>query len=307
MLSNRGGSGTTFKNSEVYKGGLGIYACQEPSSHPQCNLLEQIRYTTDPTFADATLLMFQATRMESLQVILRPLAEVNEYVDIEVSVSGDSNRFPNIPCYTIRIAKPEPIAEFEKYLAKHIEQYAIQEPFETRLAERVRNAIAVYGKDLYDQVRIAELMKRLAGHIPPEPTTRIELCVLEEPESIISSIHWELLESLQLQAQEPTFQIQVSRAALKPAKSERGWTIEGAETLNILVVVARPEGKRDIPYRNVILPLSNISTAFPRSILCVDIVRLGTWEAVRKALGAKSFGHYKIVHFDVHGFVGEAS
>jgi hypothetical protein len=238
--------------------------------------------------------------MAGVQVLLHPLTKANGSLDIEVSVPGTA-----IPSYAVKLINPEPIAGFEKYLAKHVEQYA-EEPFETRLAERVRGAIEQYGRDLYNHLHLGGLMEKLrVSRVDEHAPTKLDLCVLEDSESAVSGIHWELLESLPIQQLHPDFDVRVSRAA-NSAETESGGTFDFQGTLNILVVVARPQGRSDIPYRNVILPLTDISNGFPSGVLCVDIVRLGTWEAVQKALDAKPFGHYQVVHFDVHGVVEES-
>ncbi|KAK6519233.1 hypothetical protein TWF281_003069 [Arthrobotrys megalospora] len=244
--------------------------------------------------------------MRGVQISIRPLSELNGYVDVEISDSGNNKGIVNFASYTVRITKPEPIARFEEFLARHVEDYALEEPFETRLAERVQNAISAYGTDLYNQIKLNGLLENLNDLTTQDPVSNLEICVFEEPSSITSTIHWELLESLPLQQLHPKIQIHVSRVALTPPEAEVTWATDATWPLNILVVVARSGDKNDIPYRNVILPLTNISNSFPESILNIDIVQLGTWEAVQKALVAKPFAYYDIVHFDVHAGVEES-
>ncbi|KAK6519741.1 hypothetical protein TWF506_000040 [Arthrobotrys conoides] len=249
-----------------------------------------------------------ATR--SIQITLCPVSEINGSVEIEISELSNNGGEVNVPWHTVKITRPEPIARFEELLARHIEKYALEEPFETKLAERVENAITEYAKDLYSQIELDKLIKRIEETATKERVARLELCVIEKPGSVISVIHWEFLELLHLQKLHPDINIHISRATSlafsAPEQYETRWAPRQLETLNILVVVSRPNGKQDIPYRNVILPLTNISNAFPSQILSVDIVRLGTWEAVQNALAAKPFGHYHLVHFDVHGYIEES-
>jgi tetratricopeptide (TPR) repeat protein len=75
-------------------------------------------------------------------------------------------------------------------------------------------------------------------------------------------------------------------------------------TLNVLVVTARPDGPRDVGYRTVSRPLLDaVRTA--RLPVRVDLVRPGTWEALRAHLGAvteeRGSGWYQVIHFDLHG------
>ncbi|KAK6358785.1 hypothetical protein TWF730_008104 [Orbilia blumenaviensis] len=239
--------------------------------------------------------------MASIQILLRPISETNSHVDIEISDTNCNGKFINILPYTVRITKPEPIAGFEDLLVRHVEDYALKEPFEAKLAEKLEKAIVDYGRDLYDQLRLGELM----GELDKNTVAGVELCVLEAPGSVISGIHWELLELFPIAEMHQGIDIRVSRVTTVTEDCGSEWLSEALETLNILVVVARPYGKTDIPYRNVLLPLTNISNGLSNNALCIDIVRLGTWEAVQKALSVKPAGYYHIVHFDVHGDVEE--
>ncbi|MBL7262193.1 tetratricopeptide repeat protein [Paractinoplanes lichenicola] len=80
-----------------------------------------------------------------------------------------------------------------------------------------------------------------------------------------------------------------------------------AATLNILVVTARPFGSRDVGYRLISQPLLEAigRTTMP---VTVDLVRPGTWEALRDTLRAaardRGQGWYQVIHFDLHGGFG---
>jgi tetratricopeptide (TPR) repeat protein len=75
-------------------------------------------------------------------------------------------------------------------------------------------------------------------------------------------------------------------------------------TLNILVVVARPDGPGDVGYRTISRPLLDAlrTAGLPAT---VDLVRPGTWQALRDhletATGQHGPGWYQVIHFDVHG------
>ncbi|KAF1996406.1 hypothetical protein P154DRAFT_566142 [Amniculicola lignicola CBS 123094] len=244
-----------------------------------------------------------------MQVLLRPIQVDNESHQIEVSFR-ENDRWPlAIPPYVVKFNRPEPIAGFEKLLRRHLEQYAQEEPFETRLAERVAAGIDEYARDLFDQLRLEDVVRKVAARVGfgvREKCSLLEICVLEEPGSWLADIHWELLECAVIRQLHPDISIRIQRISLTSSECEVDslGNIEGP--LNILVVVARPHGRNDIPYRNIILPLTNVSNCFPKSVLSVDIVRLGTWEALQDTLDTKPYGHYQIVHFDVHGVIKES-
>ena len=75
-------------------------------------------------------------------------------------------------------------------------------------------------------------------------------------------------------------------------------------TLNILVVTARPDGPGDVGYRTISRPL--LDALRHRSLpVTLDLVRPGTWEALRGHLRAAKEQHgsgwYQVIHFDLHG------
>ena len=78
----------------------------------------------------------------------------------------------------------------------------------------------------------------------------------------------------------------------------------GRPTLNILVVVARPNGPVDVGYRTISRPLLDALRTAGLPVR-VDLVRPGTWEALRQHLRAATEQHgsgwYQVVHFDLHG------
>ena len=79
---------------------------------------------------------------------------------------------------------------------------------------------------------------------------------------------------------------------------------EDRPTLNILVVVARPDGPGDVGYRTISRPLLDAlrTAGLP---VTVDLVRPGTWQALRDHLRAATERHgsgwYQVIHFDLHG------
>jgi tetratricopeptide (TPR) repeat protein len=79
---------------------------------------------------------------------------------------------------------------------------------------------------------------------------------------------------------------------------------EPMPTVNILVVVARPDGAGDVGYRTVSRPLlAALRTAGVP--VTVDLVRPGTWgalvEHLRAATERHGSGWYQVIHFDLHG------
>ncbi|MEZ4676952.1 MAG: CHAT domain-containing protein [Caldilineaceae bacterium] len=82
--------------------------------------------------------------------------------------------------------------------------------------------------------------------------------------------------------------------------------VQESATINLLLVTARPHGKRDVAYRTIQRPLIEM---LHRSQLPVqvDIVRPGSWRALvdhlHQARQRHGVGHYQMIHFDLHGAV----
>ena len=78
------------------------------------------------------------------------------------------------------------------------------------------------------------------------------------------------------------------------------------DTLNILVVTARPDGSRDVGYRTISRPLLDGLAQADRPVR-IELVRPGTWAALRARLREATREHgsglFHVVHFDVHGSV----
>ena len=74
--------------------------------------------------------------------------------------------------------------------------------------------------------------------------------------------------------------------------------------MNIVVVTARPDGPRDVGYRTISRPLLDAlrTAGLP---VTVDLVRPGTWQALRDHLRSATERHgsgwYQVIHFDLHG------
>jgi hypothetical protein len=77
-------------------------------------------------------------------------------------------------------------------------------------------------------------------------------------------------------------------------------------TINLLIVTARPSGRRDVGYRTISRPLVEAldSANIP---VRVEILRPGTYKALenhlRESTARHKEGYYQLIHFDVHGAV----
>ena len=119
-------------------------------------------------------------------------------------------------------------------------------------------------------------------------------------------LHWEAL-------RDPDLPVAAGGAAAGHPPGRRRWARSstrpaGRPTLNILVVTARPDGPTDVGYRTISRPLLDAlrTAGLP---VTVDLVRPGTWEALRDHLRAATERHgsgwYQVIHFDLHGAFSE--
>ena len=117
------------------------------------------------------------------------------------------------------------------------------------------------------------------------------------------ALHWEALKDPELE-KPLALQAKMVRKNLQAQKLEL--SIHSSPTINLLVVVARPYGKRDIGYRTISRPLveSLRNAGLP---VQVDILRPGTYRALenhlRETTAKHGEGYYQVIHFDMHGSV----
>ncbi|MEV0900814.1 CHAT domain-containing protein [Actinoplanes sp. NPDC049802] len=189
----------------------------------------------------------------------------------------------------------------EKLLAWYFEEH-LRYPFLDKDLERgAAELVAEYGRALFRQVFTgeAEFGYRRAFDVGFEGYR-----LVVRGSSGFQRLHWETLcdpdRGERLALRMPVVR-QDSRILLQYQSPEP------APTLNILVVTARPFGSRDVGYRLISQPLLDAigQTTMP---VTVDLVRPGTWEAMRDTLRAaardRGQGWYQVVHFDLHGGFG---
>ncbi len=84
----------------------------------------------------------------------------------------------------------------------------------------------------------------------------------------------------------------------------KSFQVQESPTINLLVVTARPHGRRDVGYRTISRPLIE-GLRQVKAPVKIDLVRPGTYEALMKHLEVSrdqhGVGYYHIIHFDLHG------
>ena len=200
--------------------------------------------------------------------------------------------------YEISVASPaDAESDLEWYFQEHI-----RFPFlDTDREQAATSRITAYGHDLFTQVFGGAAhydYRRLRD-------TSFDRCRLEVSGSArFHALHWEALRDPDIQGP-LVMRLPITRRVGRLASK---WELaDGQPTLNILVVTARPKGPQDIGYRTISRPLLD-GLRRARLPVAMDLVRPGTWEALKAHLRATTEEHgsgwYQVVHFDLHGAVG---
>src|SRR5437588_593424 len=117
------------------------------------------------------------------------------------------------------------------------------------------------------------------------------------------ALHWEAFK-------DPKFPqplaLQATMVRKNRQKQNLPLSVRPSPIINLLIVVARPSGKRDVGYRTISRPLvESLGSANLR--VQVEILRPGTYRALenhlREVTAKHGEGYYHVIHFDVHGAV----
>jgi tetratricopeptide (TPR) repeat protein len=224
----------------------------------------------------------------------------------EVSHDGDGAfgvrlSFGDDAEYTVQVTDPADAAG-EAELAWYFEEH-LRYPFldKDREQQAVRQ-IAAYGEALFGQVFGGD-----ASHDYRSLRERsFDGCRLEiSGSAALHQLHWEALQDPDLDSPLAVRVPVTRRVGGQPSQFALP---DPRPTVNIVVITARPDGPRDVGYRTISRPLLDAlrTAGLP---VTVDLVRPGTWDALREHLRSATKRHgsgwYHIVHFDLHGAFAE--
>jgi tetratricopeptide (TPR) repeat protein len=206
--------------------------------------------------------------------------------------------FDNGPSYSITISDPfkeEEEKELEWYFEEHL-----RFPFiDTVRARNAGQSVTTYGETLFKQVFGDPDVYAAYKQCLTAGANTLQIEIAGSPS--FHRWHWEALKDPRL-PQALALQATMVRKNVVPQAISA--TMRQSPTINLLVVVARPSGRRDVGYRTISRPLveSLRQTNVPVQI---DILRPGTYKALdnhlREVTARHSVGYYHIVHFDMHG------
>lgn len=196
------------------------------------------------------------------------------------------------------------------YLEDYLEHAADPAP---KIATRIEQRIAEMGAQLFHEVfESSKTADRLWSRLQNELNdTRVE--VVADVQTA-TAIPWELLRDpltetpLALEAQ-AFVRAQTDMTRVPKIPQQRGAGDEGTEAIRILLVICRPGGSSDVPFRSVASRLIKGLGGSAHEAFELDVLRPPTFEQLGKVLrAAKAAGKpYHVVHFDGHGTYQEVS
>ena len=221
--------------------------------------------------------------MSIITIREQPHDSQNEYKAIVIFNHEDE--FP--PCTILTDRFNVQVADLEWYF----DEYTQDAEDEDR-ANQVTASLKEYGQELFKQVFCGDALRRYSE----EKNAGIQ-CIEITGSPAFHSLHWETLyDSYQRQLlilDIPIIRKYTSETKVVPKPLE-------SPTINLLIVAARPAHKDiEIKHRTISRPLVE-SLRQAKLPVKIDIVRPGTFHALRDHLAEKK-GYYHIIHFDVHG------
>jgi CHAT domain len=233
--------------------------------------------------------------MLQLRIKQNPLAEGRHRVDLDLTGDGAPRA---ATCTFLFNLSPQDEEGMRWYLEDFLQYPQAPAPM---IARRIEGRLAEMGTELFKAVFQANNDARKIWSRVEErlPETRIEIIsgVTEA-----ATIPWELLREpetdvvLALTAHSfVRAQPNSARAPQLPARKRK--------KIRILLVICRPRGEKDVPFRSVASRLIKGLGAANREAYDLDVLRPPTFEQLGKVLRqAQGEGQpYHVVHFDGHG------
>lgn len=196
-------------------------------------------------------------------------------------------------------------AQDQEDLRWYLEDY-LQYPLDPApsIAKRIETRMAGIGKELFRAIfqHDDDARKLWAAALPHLNDTRVEI-VGGAREA--ASVPWELLRDpktdVPLALRVPSF-VRASAREQQPSPPPPS----GAGPIRVLLVICRPRGGDDVPFRSVAKRLLKGLGEGQREIISLEVLRPPTFEQLGHMLrAAKANGEpFHIVHFDGHGSYG---
>ncbi len=208
--------------------------------------------------------------------------------------------FDHGPEYPITISDPFTEQE-EKELEWYFEDH-LTFPFTSKVrAQHAASSITTYGEALFEQIFGNRSIYANYEKILQSGLSDLLIEIAGSPQ--FHALHWEAMRDPKTQ-QLLALHATILRKNIKP--QNLALSAQPSPTINLLIVTARPSGRRDVGYRTISRPLVEAldSANIP---VRVEILRPGTYKALenhlRDSTDRHQEGYYHVIHFDVHGAV----
>lgn len=195
-------------------------------------------------------------------------------------------------------------AQDQEDIRWYLEDY-LQNAFDPApsIAARIEERISQIGKDLFERIfqenqGTKDLRSRIRGLLPK---TRVEIATDVSTSALIP---WELIRDPET---DTPLALQAHSLVRVHSTEKDRTSVPGNEgPVRILLVISRPKGTEDVPYRSVATRL--IKALAGNEDFQLDVLRPPTFDRLNQVLkAAHSEGHpYQVVHFDGHGVFGDA-
>lgn len=201
----------------------------------------------------------------------------------------------------------DPTDNVWKEIRWYLEDYARRDPFSFSRAQSAERSLRSYGLSL------ALAISKSDATLTELKDSSLLISVEFEGESTLrmARILWEVLEDAEIwpENRRPSSVSVIRRT--KPNSERNALKVdftskEHPSQHNLLAITARPGREHDIPHR--LVTRSILGIVQDRRVPCQDsssfqLVRPGTFEALRSSLHSHDVGHFDVIHLDMHGLV----
>jgi tetratricopeptide (TPR) repeat protein len=225
-----------------------------------------------------------------------------DHYRVELALEGDGARQAATARFNFKLTEQD--AEDLRWYLEDYLQYPLDPA--PKIAERVEARLAEMGRELFEHVFGPRGAFKLWARLSPQLNdTRVEIVTDVRG---AAAIPWELIRDpdadspLALAAREF---VRAQPESVQPPKIP----LTPSGPIRILLVICRPGGRDDVPFRSVAGRLLKGLSDEARALFQLDVLRPPSFEQLGKTLReAKARGEpYHILHFDGHGAYIETS
>ncbi|HEY0733542.1 MAG TPA: CHAT domain-containing protein [Herpetosiphonaceae bacterium] len=237
---------------------------------------------------------------DRLTLRLTQFAESSDHYRVELALEGVGSRQTAVARFAFALNDTD-----RNELRWYLEEY-LQHPYDPNpsIAARVEKRMREIGAELFHKLfesnrDVTRLWSRMYEHLQK---TRVEI-VTDVRDA--TAIPWELLHDPQTDRPLALRAQSFVRTLSNPAQPPR---LPGASgPIRILLVICRPGGRSDVPFRSVASRLIKGLSKEARAAFDLHVLRPPTFEQLSRELhDARDRGEpYHVVHFDGHGVYGE--